>query len=184
MKLLLLCLLILFTSFKVELDEENDFNKKLSLHRLVLEKPNGFEEVKVNNNTEIGYDFALKHDSINFEVRFLINGINKNLDLPDNERSLSLFTNIVLKASGEVLPNIPKVNILDIYLANKDYNADWLANSTFIADSDFAGGYRYCSTIGIRKDGVSETYIFFLFNDKNEATQLLPKVATCLKFSV
>jgi len=158
------------------------FNDVLNKYSLQLTIPENFSEVPVKNNSAIKYQYALKHDSLDFEIRFLITGINKALDLPDDKRSLSLFTSIVLNASGEVLPNIPKIQEFGSGLAKVDYNADWVANSSFLSKSKFSEGFSYCSVIALRKNQIGEAYIFFLFNDKNQGAKLVSKTTTCLKF--
>lgn len=182
MRLIVMILIFVSLSFSFNKESEQDFEERLNKYQLKLDKPDNFKEIQIREDTELNYHYALKHNTKDFEIRFLVNNINEKLDLPEDERSYSLFTNIVLNASGQILPNIPEIKVLEPYLAQKDYNADWLANSMFVTNSNFAKGFDYCSVIGIRKNDVSEAYMFFLFNDKNDAVQIMPKVATCLKF--
>lgn len=182
MRLILILIFIISLSFSFHKEHQQDFEKRLDKYHLKFDKPDNFKEIQIREDTELNYHYALKHNSKDFEIRFLVNNINEKLDLPDDERSFSFFTNVVLNASGQIIPNIPEIKVLDPYLAQKDYNADWLANSTFFADSDFSKGFDYCSVVGIRKNDISETYIFLLFSDKDDAVQIIPNVITSLRF--
>lgn len=159
-------------SFKTILERKN----------LVLDTPQNFKEIPIKDNPDIKYQYALKHDSLDFEIRFFVTDINQALDLPDDKRSLSLFTSIVLNASGEALPQIPKIQELGQGIASMEYNANWVANSSFYAKSFFSKGFDINSVIALRKNDVAEVYIFFLFNDRDKGAALVSKFATCLKF--
>ena len=162
--------------------KKSSFNNILDKYKLQLTIPKNFKEVLVKDNPNVKYQYALKHDSLDFEIRFLVTDINTALDLPNDKRSLSLFTSIVLNASGEVLPNIPKIEQLQDGLAKQEYNADWIASSSFFAKSKFSEGFKICSVLGVRKNSVAEFYIFFMIKDKEAALPLVSKYANLLKF--
>lgn len=162
--------------------QKTSFDDILNKYSLQLNIPENFSEISIKDNPDIKYQYALKHDSLDFEIRFLVTDINTTLDLPDDKRSLSLFTSIVLNASGNVLPDIPKIQELGSGLAKVEYNADWVANSSFYAKSTFSKGFDINSVIALRKNDVAEVYIFFLFSDREKGATLVSKLATCLKF--
>jgi len=163
-------------------NKDHSFKTTLEQKQIALNLPKNFKEVPVKDNPDVNYQYALKHDSLDFEIRFLVADINEALDLPNDKRSLSLFTSIVLNASGEALPNIPKIQELGQGVANMEYNADWVANSSFYAKSTFSKGFDINSVIALRKNDVAEVYVFFLFNDREKGAALVSKLATCLKF--
>jgi len=158
----------------------SSFDTLLKKYKLTLKTLQNFKEVPVKNNSSIKYQYALKHDSLDFEIRFLLTDINTVLQLPEDKRSLSLFTSITLNASGFILPNIPKIQVFGKEIANIEYNADWVASSSFIPKSTFSEGFNICSVMALRKNNIGNVYVFFLM--KKKEVELMTQTANCLTF--
>lgn len=167
---------------KIAIGESKDFDSILTEYSLKLDVKE-LKNIPVNKNSNVKYQYAVKHDTLDFEIRFLITDINQALNLPQDKRSLSLFTSKVINASGSVLPSIPKIQEFGSKTAKQEYNADWLATSSFTTTSNFTSNFKYCSVIALRKNEVGEAYMFFLFNDKKIGAILTSEFSTCLKFN-
>jgi len=148
--------------------KKTSFKDILNKYNLELNTPSDFREVSVKNNSNIKYQYALKHDSTEFEIRFLVTTIDTTINLSNSKAFLSLFTSVVLNASGYIIPKIPIIQELGYDFANQEYNADEIAVSSFLSKSKFTDGFNICSVIGIQKNQINAVFIFFMIKNKKK----------------
>ena len=157
-------------------------------------KPNGFDECKVIDNNDMGYEYALKYTDKDFEVRFSIRPIRyKNYanDTVKNEMEGQrpfrnsqyeiIFKTVMLNLTGGIEY---KYTVFDNNSVKTEFNADWGA-TTFLdlnPNGEFGKGYKYCMMVTIHKNDIADAYYFYLSNSKDKFMDYVDPLFHILRF--
>lgn len=177
----------------------NNLSKKftdlLDRANLIFQKPTGFEETKIIENPKMKYDYAIKYQKKNFEVRYAIrpldnllrsyeeNEMNKkpgDINIHPNKLYLSLLqvTNLNI-SSGE----LAEVTVFEKQAVKQEFNADWGATTFVEVNNQFGQKYRYCMIVALHKDNIADAYFFYLSDTKDGFKKLMKPAFNSLKFN-
>ena len=180
-------------SFRARMDSswnllnEDTFPDLLEANNLLFSMPENFEKTEIKRNYNVFYQFAVKDKNSNFEVRIYIKpfkGIfTDTAAFNPNKFSYNFLTGMALDASGNVLPNIPQIDLFPPEAVKKEFNADWGATTAFAPKTEFGKGFNFCALNCLRKDDVCEVYIFYMFDDLPNQQSLMQKVFCAIKFA-
>lgn len=170
------------------------FQRQLENSAMTFEMPKGFVETTVIANKQMGYEYAIKHESKQFEVRFAIRPLSnliktyqeqeKNkkpgaVNIHPNRFYATSFQAIVLNISGGLMPQLsqfPKPAV------KSEFNAEWGATTFCEVAKEFGQNYKYCMVVAIHKDDLADAYYFYLSDKQETISQFVEPVFHCLKF--
>lgn len=180
------------SSIKAKLDSswstltDNTFFELIKENNLTFSLPEGFERTAVKKNYDVYYQYAIVHTKSNFEVRIFIKPFkglfNEVSNFNPNKFSYNFLAIMSLEASGNVLPNIPQIDLFPKDAVKEEFNADWGATTAFVPNSDFGKGFNFCSLNCLRLDNVCEVYVFYMFDDVKNQQPLMKDVFYVVKF--
>ncbi|TXH24307.1 MAG: hypothetical protein E6Q96_10440, partial [Cyclobacteriaceae bacterium] len=122
------------SSIKAKLDSswstltDNTFFELIKENNLTFSLPEGFERTAVKKNYDVYYQYAIVHTKSNFEVRIFIKPFkglfNEVSNFNPNKFSYNFLAIMSLEASGNVLPNIPQIDLFPKDAVKEEFNAD------------------------------------------------------------
>jgi len=156
----------------VQLLNENDLEFKM---------PNNFELTDVVKNYDVFYQYAIKHQKSDFEIRYFIqsadyNTINTSPIQRDNI-SFSLFTILTMNASGSNWSNVPEIKEIPI----SSFDFTWEAYSGFYTKPEFGKDFNYCEIYARRLKSSQMLYYFMMYNDYQAEKYLVEKALRTIK---
>lgn len=170
------------------------FKRQLEDSAMMFEMPKGFVETSVIANKQMSYDYAIKHESKQFEVRFAIRPLTNliktyqeqekskkpgDVNIHPNRFYATSFQATVLNISGGLMPQLrqfPKQAI------KSEFNAEWGATTFCEVAKEFGQNYKYCMVVAIHKDDLADAYYFYLSDKQETISQFIEPVFHCLKF--
>lgn len=193
--LFIVSLIVLFTGFKTN-NLPAFFSDRLARAQLTFVTPDHYKEVPIIKNTQMHYEFAIKHPDKDFEVRYAVvpldsvfiqfnamrndkNSVNVNLVGP-NKLYEAAFLATMYNINGGSKP--PQINPFPEKAVKHDFNADWGATGICEVGGDFGKGYKYCVGVAIHKDNLADAYCFFLSNNTEDFESLMSPIFYNLKF--
>ncbi|MDN5284223.1 MAG: hypothetical protein JWR38_497 [Mucilaginibacter sp.] len=209
----ILLLLLLVTGVKAQITNSGNnitntlpekFQKKLSESKMVFTKPNGTSEVPIVENTDMHYDYALKLNDKNIEVRYSIWPIYKAMiDIYNNRQkspgdtvlepnklhkqfALFAFSKI---SGGKISPNQVRLQPFTVPTVKKDFNADEGTMSMGPVGEAFSPKYTFGFYMMIHKDNAGDGYILYLFESQDAMFEEYKSItgndnlSTALKFN-
>ena len=163
------------TTFKSRMDSswaqlKNDtFSNLLDENKLIFSMPNGFTNIKVKKNYNVFYQYAISDTNSNFEIRIFIRPFKDLLKdtatFNPNNFSYNFLGSIALNASGNIIPNIPQIDLFPKEAVQNEFNATWGGTTAFNPKTEFGKEFNFCALNCLRLDNVCEVYIFFMFDD-------------------
>jgi hypothetical protein len=166
--------------------KNQSFDSLMSNFSVDFSPTEGFSETNLIENENILYHKSYKHDSSGFEIRIWIRDIKTKKTpkgLTNDQFSKSFITMLSLNASGYVLPDMPQITVFDRNTAKSEFNADWVASTSFIPhENGFNSGFEVCSIIGMRKNELAEVYVFFMISDRAKEIYLVKELAQVVSF--
>ncbi len=186
-------ILLVLTSFKSE-NLPSTFVSMLASGKLTFEKPIDYKEVKIIENRQMNYEYAIKHTKENFEVRYAIRPLGKLMDeyeekmknkgpldiyISPNNWYSTLFMATAMNVSGGQEPNIIE---FDKEAVKNEFNADWGATTLVEVGKEFGQKYKYCILVAIHKDNFADAYYFYLSNKKELISELMEPIFHSMKF--
>jgi hypothetical protein len=184
-------LFLILTSFKSDNSLPETFNELLKRSGLVFDSPLGLIPVKIVENRQMNYEYALKYPNKNFEIRYairpldyLLNQFEKSKKLGEisinpNKLYSSSLQATVLNISGGKLTDIAQ---FDKNSVKQEFNADWGATTFLDVGKEFGQNYKYCMVVAIHKDNLADVYIFYLSDTKIGFNELVEPAFHSLKF--
>ena len=148
--------------------------------------PTGYLKTNAIPNGDMPYNFAIKLKNAEFEARYYIEPIseikkslnNSTESIDPNEMFFSVFEASVKNVSqGE--PKIFRFEIADV---QNEFNTNYGLYSSFPANSEFSGSYKYAHMMVFHKDNVADFYVTFLWNEQSAFDENIEKVFHALKF--
>ena len=159
-----------------------DFKSKLANCGMKLNIPPGYIESKIIENHDMGYDYAIKNQDGDFELRYAVRPITQTTYANDTEKKMMedhitfrntsykvILTTIVINvAGGGTATKLGEYNDIAV---KKEFNADWGGNIIAEPKSDFGKGFQKCMIVTIHKKDKADAYFFFMFNTKESFMQ-------------
>ncbi len=187
------CLLLLSApSSFAQNDLPASFADLLSRARMSFTAPEGYTEVDIVENPHMSYDYALRHPTAGFEIRYTVRPMD--VVLQDYERlisegatmihpnnwlpmsALATFANIGGDIEGGGFGPLPEEGV------KVEFNADSGLAGACEPREEFSCGYKYCIMNFIFKKDTGTAYTFFMADDLGTLAENFSLVFHCLKF--
>ena len=151
-------------------------------------KPESFNKTELVANRVFHYEHALRHDSGQLEIRYIIRPLQRiSIDYNDPHNATPepnhlfplLFESIVTELSqGSNRPyrEYPKPQ------AQQLFNAGWAAASAFDVNPEFCNKYTQALLIGIHKDKQADADTVFLYNEYEQVKEMIKTSLSSLSF--
>lgn len=191
---LLTGLLVLFLAAFKSNKAPTTFKDQLEKSGMTFEMPKGFAETGIIANRQMNYEYAIKHNDKQFEVRFALrpladliknyNELEKNkkpgdINLSPNKFYTAALQTTVLNISGG---RMPQFNQFPPQAVKAEFNAEWGATTIVEVGKEFGQNYKYCMIVAIHKDNLADAYYFYLSDKQETINELIEPVFHCLKF--
>ena len=178
-------------SFSVKPDK---FNELLTRGDLIFIQPENFTSVEIVDQNNMQYEYALKHNSKNFEVRYAIRPLDEliktydkkeknkkegDINIHPNTLYKTLLQSTTMNISGGYLPEMV---VFDSLAVRQEFNADWGATTYVEVGNAFGANYKYCITVAIHKNNVADAYLFFLSDNTENFDDIMLTAFHSLKF--
>jgi hypothetical protein len=168
MKNIILTILLVITISANSIAQES-FSELLAKCSLSFTFPNSCIPLRVKQNPDVYYHFAMMLKTNKIEIRYTIVPFEKM------ERKNDLYEpylqTMCLNITGGKMAEIQHFKHEDV---SAEFNADDGLTCAVLLDSEFGKGYKYCMINVIHKDNLGDAYIFFLFDDY----RILPSILT------
>ena len=178
-------------SFSVKPDQ---FSELLTRSDLIFTQPENFTSVEIVDQNNMQYEYALKHNSKNFEVRYAIRPLDEliktyekkeknkkegDINIHPNKLYKTLLQSTTMNISGGYLPEMV---VFDSLAVRQEFNADWGATTYVEVGNAFGANYKYCITVAIHKNNVADAYLFFLSDNTENFDDVMLTAFHSLKF--
>ena len=178
-------------SFSVKPDQ---FSELLTRSDLIFTQPENFTSVEIVDQNNMQYEYALKHNSKNFEVRYAIRPLDEllktyekkeknkkegDINIHPNKLYKTLLQSTTMNISGGYLPEMV---VFDSLAVRQEFNADWGATTYVEVGNAFGANYKYCITVAIHKNNVADAYLFFLSDNTENFDDIMLTAFHSLKF--
>lgn len=189
-----LLLFILLTNEIIIGQNLNEFKSILNNCGMIIKIPDGYNECKIISNNDMNYEYSIKYDEKDFEVRYAVRPITykkyaneevkKELEGQKEFRNSQyeiIFKTVMLNITGG---KEYKYTVFGTDGVKKEFNADWGA-TTFVdlnPSSEFGKGYKYCMIVTIHKKDKADAYYFYLANTKENFMDNAKPLFHSLKF--
>ena len=167
----ILVVMLPVTGFTAEKSSNQAFSDLLNEAGLKFKHPENFKEVAIRGNELLRYEYALSHNSLPLETRYIIRPIQRlTIEYQDPHNSAPepnhifpmLFSSIVDSLSLD--GNSPR-HEYSTAVAQKKFNADWAAAAVFDIHPEFSKQYKQALLLAMHKNSKSDAYVIYLFND-------------------
>jgi len=151
--------------------------------------PPGFTDLNPETNPVLPYERALRHDSGQLEIRYIIRPLGRiSIDYEDPHNAAHepnhlfplLFESLInALSSGGNTPNkeYPPEQATELF------NAGWAAAAVFDVNPDFSDRYSQALMIGMHKDNRADAYTVFLYNEYAAVKETIQDVRSNLSFA-
>lgn len=161
------------------------WEKLLAENQLVFEPNGNYKPTKVYANRDLYFNYAMKHKSLDLEVRYSImpilkfddeDGTTVSVDGNKLYRTLLMTNAMNVSQKDEYFgrngsgPTLPEVNDFPPEAVMNEFNADAGATTAFDIQSEyseFGKDYKWGLMFIIHRDDVCDVNITFLANDKD-----------------
>jgi hypothetical protein len=172
----------------------SDFEESLKSLGLVFNPPKDYQVVPPKENRDVKYDYALRHPTKKYEVRYALHLLPKGALEKYQEWSKKKDKGGTIKTDPNLLPRFEFQAVAqNIAGEDRPVSVQQLKEAEFGADaeqltltqtaSEFAGDFKYCAIIGIQKKDWGQVYIFHLFDDFNDVKEEMNAAYFSLKFA-
>jgi hypothetical protein len=174
------------------ISNQSSFKSLLDSCNLEFQIPPSFIETPIKKNRDLLYQFAIKHSSKDYEIRYSIFSLKDLLALKNdtnvvivdpNTIYISLMTATVLNLSGTNKIQNP-IKFLPPEAVQKEFNADVGGMVAFPFNSEFGKGFRFCNLVFLHRDNIADVFVTYLFNyyAKLEMEAIIKESYYALKF--
>jgi hypothetical protein len=157
-------------------DTTKSFQQLLQQNSLQFTLPADFWGVRVRNNPDVAYDYAICSKTQKLEIRYRIWPVTQTTPVYET----MLVTMALNVSNGQMIQPTPypKPDV------KAEFGADAGCSGMVHTNSQFGHDYKYCMISAIHKDGIADVYAFYLFDDPNIAMQTIftDQVFHALKF--
>ena len=124
--------------------------------------PPNFRAAPVLNNENVVYDFAIKSNTTELEIRFRIWPVEKKEKNPNALYVPMLVTMGLNISNGQMM----KPRQYPTESVKKEFRADAGSSGLVPVSSEFGKGYKQCLISVIHKDNIADAYVFYLYNEQ------------------
>lgn len=173
MKKLILINFLFISSLTFSQDSKalKSFQKILKEHNLIFDMPDGYSETKVKSNIDLGYLYAIKHNSAKLEIRYTLFSIKTVIEKNKTSGGVTTDPNRaypVMVSTHQL--NLSGGNEYQVTrFAPEDVQGEFLADdggtTYFPLDSEFGEGYENCVMVFLHRQNIADAYILYLFDD-------------------
>lgn len=160
---------------------------------MTLNIPEEFTETEIIENNHMSYDYALKHPTDRFEVRYSIHPLDEMIkEYEERERNKKegdfnlhpngLYPSAAMAVAFNISGKMANIGPFDDGAVKREYYADKGCTTSVEPREGFANGYKLCAMIVIQKDNLAIGYMFFLADDMKTLIEGLSKTGYSLKF--
>ena len=169
-----LVVLLILTSLQTMAQESNarkSFGNILDKYAMHFQMPEGYSEIAIKENNDLGYYYAIKHDTAKLEIRYTFypikdvierNKTSGGLQADPNKMYPTLTTTNQLNLSGG---NEYKITRFAPEAVQGEFHADDGGSTFFPLNSEFGEGYKHCVMVILHKKDIADAFILFLFDD-------------------
>ncbi len=192
-KTLLLCLLIIFSAFSVDVMAENKsadlFITLLQEGELEFNRPKGFSELPLEDDFLLPYEKRMISDDGKIELRYSVRPLGRiEIDYDDphssapapNDLFEMLFRSITEAMARDSHPISRAYLPMD---AKKDFNAGWVSVAVFDVDTQTSKDFTQAMLIAIHQNNKADAYTLILTNDLQQEKQRMKALQHSLKFT-
>ncbi len=164
------------------------FNNLLDEAGMTFDQPRDYAPIEIQPSELFPYEFALKRNNNNMEVRYSIRPLARiEIDYEDphnaapepNHIFTMMFTALIGQlSSGGSTPH----REFRLEEAKQKFNADWAALSVFDVEQSYSDQYQQAFLLAMHKNNLSDAYMVILFNDYSEIKPQLDTVMRSLRF--
>ena len=101
------------------------------------------------------------------------------VNIDPNAIYLPTFQAALMSITGGQLPQITTFRKDE---AKIEFNADWGASAFVEIHTDFGRNYKYCIVVALHKDNAADAYCFYLSDNKDAFSDLMPPAYYALRF--
>jgi len=168
------------------------FKEHLSSINASFVFPEGFTEVKPENNDKTAYEYALELPNADFEILFQVNDLKREwkkfekVKVDPKSNPDSLYTRIATDQVSSLSGQETSFNRAFPPSIMQFYNVD-IGHSYFfnLTDSPITKHYQYALLVVIQKNHYGTISVICLGNDKGpEFFKKINKLRNCLKFNI
>ena len=181
------------TNFEVKktlrLATRQAFDRLLDESGLRLASSQNFIDIPISENPVLPYEHAMRHESGELELRFIIRPLNRieieyndphNAAPEPNHLFPLLFESLIYRLSANSNYNSRTLSEPE---ARDKFNAQWAALSIFDIDPEFSSDYKNAILLAMHKNDHADAYTLFLYNDHEQAKILINAALATLAFT-
>jgi hypothetical protein len=143
----------------------DNFQRLLQQNLLQYVIPPGFHETPVTANRDVMYDYAIKSNVKNLEIRYRIWPTDKDISHFD-----AMVVTMALNISGGEMIQTKHYGKADV---KSEFGGDAGSTGMVRINSDFGKGYKFCMISAIHKNRIADMYTFYLFDDPNTVIEAI-----------
>jgi len=162
--------------------KKDTFNNLLEKYNIDFNIPEDFEAIQPKENDNFTYQYAIKHKSENFEIRYYFKP-SKNPRENTVEYAEDFLAVASLGISEEKLSNLPQIDLFPEEGVKDEFNADWGGTAAFVPKSKFGEGYEFCSINSVMKKDIGQIFFIFMFSDYKTQSELPFKCYHTVRFN-
>ena len=172
-----------------ERDARAAFDRLLNEAGLHMNRSGDFVDLAPEANEILPYEHAVRHQSGDLEVRFIVRPLERiriEYDDPHNAAPEPnhlfplLFESITYRLSADREYSSRTFHESE---AQNRFNADWAAASAFDVVPGFGGEFRNALLIAMHRNETADAYTLFLYNDPERAKQLINEAISIMSFA-
>jgi len=165
------------------------FDRLLDESGLRLTSSQNFIDIPISENPVLPYEHAMRHESGELELRFIIRPLNRieieyndphNAAPEPNHLFPLLFESLIYRLSANSNYNSRTLSEPE---ARDKFNAQWAALSIFDIDPEFSSDYKNAILLAMHKNDHADAYTLFLYNDHEQAKILINAALATLAFT-
>lgn len=171
MKMIFSCWFILLCfvcSLQAQIDISPHFSSLLELSQLDFHAPleAKYKDVSVLKNPWQNYDFAIRSRKEKLEIRYLIVPFKENnpLNSMPHINCMRMVTNLASNSQDVLISGLS----IEEEELKEQFNADWGKIFIFQPKAGFSTR-THCKLLALHKEGLGTAYVFFLFNEADQA---------------
>ena len=160
-----------------------EFSSFIDSIGLKFEMPEHYKETNVIENPDLWYNFAIKNETEDFEIRYTVWSLKPTLKefekCKADPKCTMISPNEIFKGriqanalnmtagKGANIGSFPKEAV------SKEFKADNGGSSFFDFNCSFGKGYKYGQMVFLHKDNIADVIITYMSNDKTKHSALM-----------